>query len=454
VAQFINIKSQPPSSTADTGSDCILIRNTDAVAATLEIRPTSQPLRVRFPDGHTAQSIGTSEVALPSTAIPLPAHVFADNTLQQSLFGISDITNLDYAATFRKDGLYLYRDEELIHYSSKSSDASSWTLPIQRPIAQANAAVLSLPSDNKYVHFMFASFGSPAHSTLLRALRKGYLSTLSRFTSALFSKHRPNTVATAMGHLDRRRQGLDSTSPAPVVAQSSPAPVGIPPNPVPPAVIPQPIPCTYDEAVYFSDALDDEVLATDPTVYTRLYTTADFDATGRFPVPSAGSKHAYQLVSCFNGNIHVEPMPSRTSASYIAAYDKTFLHWSRYGHVPSFVRLDAETSADLETFLLDVKKVTFQYFPTGTHRANRAERCIRTWKNHFISTLATASSKFPMSYWNKLIPLAEITLNCLLPWQPNPDISAYHGLTGRCSVRFPRTPNCSRRYGNSNPRSP
>ena len=123
-------------------------------------------------------------------------------------------------------------------------------------------------------------------------------------------------------------------------------------------------------------------------------------------------------------------MTSRTSASYITAYESTFLHWSRYGHVPSFVRLDAETSIDLEKFLVDEKKVTFQYFLTGTHRTNRAERCIRTWKNHFISILATASPKFPMSYWNKLIPLAEITLNCLLPWQPNPAISAYHGLTG------------------------
>jgi hypothetical protein len=44
--------------------------------------------------------------------------------------------------------------------------------------------------------------------------------------------------------------------------------------------------------------------------------------------------------------------------------------------------------------------------------------------------MTPASSKFPTSYWNKLIPLAEISLNCLLPWQPNPAISAYHGLTG------------------------
>ena len=123
-------------------------------------------------------------------------------------------------------------------------------------------------------------------------------------------------------------------------------------------------------------------------------------------------------------------MQTRTSSAYITAYELTFQHWSRYGSVPSFVRLDNETSHELETFLLNDKKVTFQYFPTGTHRANRAERCIRTWKNHFIATLATTSPKIPISQWHKLLPLAELTLNCLLPWHPNPAISAYHGLTG------------------------
>ena len=101
MAPITNIKIHPPSSTADTGYDCILIRQTDAVAALLDVHETSQPLRVRFPDGHIASSIGTSELALPSTSIALPAHVFADDSLQQSLFGISDITNNDYNATFR-----------------------------------------------------------------------------------------------------------------------------------------------------------------------------------------------------------------------------------------------------------------------------------------------------------------------------------------------------------------
>ena len=62
--------------------------------------PTSHPLQVLFPDGETASSIGTADVALPSTNIPLHAHVYADETLRQSLFGIAEITNLDYTAAF------------------------------------------------------------------------------------------------------------------------------------------------------------------------------------------------------------------------------------------------------------------------------------------------------------------------------------------------------------------
>ena len=107
--------------------------------------------------------------------------VFEDNSLRQSLFGISEITNRDYDATFRKDGLSLYyQDGDLVHHTPKPPDATNWTLPLQRPYVHANA-VLSLPSDKKYIRFMSASFGSPVLSTMKRALRKGYLSSLPRF---------------------------------------------------------------------------------------------------------------------------------------------------------------------------------------------------------------------------------------------------------------------------------
>jgi hypothetical protein len=129
-----------------------------------------------FPDGKTARSMGTSDVALPTTTIALPAHIFEDQVLGQSLFSISDITKQDYTATFRKNGLYLYHDNDLVHFSPKTTDATAWTLPIQRPLEHANA-VISLPSDKKFVEFTNASLGSPVQSTLLRAVRKGYATT-------------------------------------------------------------------------------------------------------------------------------------------------------------------------------------------------------------------------------------------------------------------------------------
>jgi hypothetical protein len=185
---------------------------------------------------------------------------------------------------------------------------------------------------------------------------------------------------------------------------------------------------TYDKDIAHIPNTPGTTIDNDHTIYIKLIETADFDSTSRFPMPSAGAKYIYHWVSCYNDNIHFEPMQSRTSGSYVQAYEKTFDHWAQYGPVPS---IDNETSAELEIFLLEVKKVkAFQYFPPGNHRANLAERCIRTWKNHFIATLATTLPNFPIAHWHKLIPLAELTLNCLLPWQPNPEISAYHGLTG------------------------
>ena len=126
-------------------------------------------------------------------------------------------------------------------------------------------------------------------------------------------------------------------------------------------------------------------------------------------------------------------MQTRKSAAYIAAYEFTLQHWSRYWSVLSFVRLDNETSSqELEIFLLNDKKVTFQYFPTRTHRAKRrAERCIRTWKNHFIVTLAmTSPKKFPISQWDWDAMERDNLVLTLQGKVTYAAISAYHGLTG------------------------
>ena len=81
----------------------------------------------------------------------LPAHIFEDHDLGQPLFSISDVTKQDYSAMFHKIGLYLYHDNDLVHFSPKTTEATAWTLPIQRPLEHDANAVISLPSDRKFI---------------------------------------------------------------------------------------------------------------------------------------------------------------------------------------------------------------------------------------------------------------------------------------------------------------
>ena len=73
-------------------------------------------------------------------------------------------------------------------------------------------------------------------------------------------------------------------------------------------------------------------------------------------------------------------------------------------------------------------QVDFQYVPPNSHRRNKAERAMRTMKNHLISTYATAHDNCPLFLWDEALSQANITVNLLRPWADNITISAYEGL--------------------------
>ena len=101
--------------------------------------------------------------------------------------------------------------------------------------------------------------------------------------------------------------------------------------------------------------------------------------------------------------------------------------YKAHGCQPKFQRLDNETSGELERYLIE-QKVSIQYVPPHTHRANKAERAIRDVKNHMISMLCAVHESFPLALWDEMIPQAEITLNHLRCYTPDPSISAYEGI--------------------------
>ena len=142
------------------------------------------------------------------------------------------------------------------------------------------------------------------------------------------------------------------------------------------------------------------------------------DATGQFPF-SAFDGSKYALITVYKNYIHVEFLVNREAATYVKAYRAAIKFFRERGHVFSVARLDNETSTLLEKFFKEEAKLPFQYISAGTHRANKAERAIQSFKNHFIAGLASIDVNFPMEYWVSLGLQAEITLNLLRPFADN-----------------------------------
>jgi len=257
--------------------------------------------------------------------------------------------------------------------------------------------------DADYVQYAHASFGSPA---VLRALRKGWLGNFPRLTARMLQRNQPNSVATAKGHLDQTRQNASHNAHLPSNLPTSAA-------------------VTEDDA-------DDDIDVEDSFIaYTQLVAVADLahaDLTGRFPYPSRRGTQ-YILVTVFDHYIHLEPMSNRAASSYVKAFRNTFEFFKALGHRPELYRLDNETSTPLKNLFTELL-IEPQYVPAGNHRANRAERSIRTAKNHIIATLSSTGRLFPLALWDELLPQIELTLNHLRPYGRDPTISAHHGLFG------------------------
>lgn len=95
-----------------------------------------------------------------------------------------------------------------------------------------------------------------------------------------------------------------------------------------------------------------------------------------------------------DGNyIHSQPMKNRKSQSYTAAYEAGNDFFKSKGFTPLFEHLDNETSASLEKYCKD-NSIALQYLAPHQHRANRAERAIRTFKNHFIAMRSATDPEF------------------------------------------------------------
>ena len=279
------------------------------------------------------------------------------------------------------------------------------------PLAVATVPHIHNLADASFVAYQHRAFGSPPLSSFLQAIRRGAFPHLPRLTARLVQQNPPLSPFTSFGHLDLISQFLRPSS------KSSPAPALGHLRPLCPAAPP-------DGCLARADA---------PVVHARSIPRAEWlaaDLTGRFPVRSRAGNE-YVLVTALHGYIHVEAMPSRTAAAYVAAFSRAFRFFRTRGFPVRALVTDNERSSTLTSFFQSQSPPpAVQYVPPYNHRANPAERHIRSFKNHFLSILSSVHPHFPSDLWDRLLPHAELTLNHLRVWALDPAVSAFAGLHG------------------------
>jgi len=93
-----------------------------------------------------------------------------------------------------------------------------------------------------------------------------------------------------------------------------------------------------------------------------------------------------------------------------AAYKTQFEFWESKGYKIKLNVMDNQCTKQIKKFLTD-NDCELMLVEPHNHHVNSAERAIQTFKDHFISALATTDSEFPQQLWDKLTAQVETTLN-------------------------------------------
>ena len=170
--------------------------------------------------------MSTQEAELDLPNLPLAArkiHLLPELTAGH-LISVGQFTDAGCSAHFYHDRCEILFQDKLVLYGHRNGPNQLWLFDHENPTGpqasgRANAVrPTSLPAKSKskdIVAFHHASLGSPALSTLTKALDAGYLPGFPGLTPQTLRLHPPFSVAEIKGHQDHVRKNVQSTKPKP-----------------------------------------------------------------------------------------------------------------------------------------------------------------------------------------------------------------------------------------------
>jgi hypothetical protein len=197
------------------------------------------------------------------------------------------------------------------------------TCTISQPPYQPHSAnnMYALCNSGALVNYLHKAMFSCTKSDLVHAIKRGHLATWPGLTVEVVNKNLKLTPATAMGHMNQRRQNTMSTKPKLIAQDDEDI---------------NPLGSEEKKHLVFAVVLD----------HGQVYT----DLTGAFPTRSSKGNSGMMICYSYDAN-YIRPiaMKSKSGAEWVRAFGVVFNEMTTKGVKPKLQTMDNEVSAALKT---------------------------------------------------------------------------------------------------------
>ena len=201
----------PPSSHVmlDSGATGTFVSSSDAVHLR-HPTPTSTGPTVLSASGDVMSSSLHGVLPLSARLSTKAQSAFVLDGLQTgTLVSLAQLCDDDCIAIFTKYDVQVLKNDTVIITGVRTPNGL-WAIPIDAA-HQVNGILRLDKSHAELAIYHHTTLGSPAVSTLLRAIRRGHLSTFPGLTTNLISKYLSKSIATTLGHQDQEAKNIRST---------------------------------------------------------------------------------------------------------------------------------------------------------------------------------------------------------------------------------------------------
>ena len=174
---------------------------------------TRSPKLVQLLNEELIESTHELNLAIPKVSPSSTQATVFPKITNSSLLSIGKLCDDNCIAIFSKNDMKIVKDKDLILTGKRNLSDGLWDVELDQSTSteKLNVIIQKKQSKEKLALFYHRTCFSPCISTFAKAIKNGNFASWPGLQDLHLYKYLSRTMATAMGHLDQERQGLQST---------------------------------------------------------------------------------------------------------------------------------------------------------------------------------------------------------------------------------------------------